>query len=233
MKESTPRAPWKRGWKDTREACKDRGETEERLDELMIWALPCAVDDDIQAADASPAAYPTELDLKYNQWLIERAREHDWDSEQRRRAESWGKRLSREPEILARRLAWTRQGSLWLSRRWEELGAALVERGGWTKLQRRLACNLLGIPKLFRETTREVPACNDTAALAELVRRELERHRMNRETRLNRTDALDRKVWQGIRDIEAMNHLPAWYYHRRLRARYREIHRRKNRQQGV
>jgi hypothetical protein len=174
--------------KATMEACKDRTETEALLDELSVWICPADINTGDKPADQTRAGPPRELSADYDEWFIQRGRQYDWDSEQRRRAESKGKRLGRQPEI-AHVLANSLQGSLWLTQRWEELGAALVEKGRWTKLQRRLAFNLLGVSKIFRDTSKAVPPEHDRASLADLVRRELERHRERREKYLNRKDS--------------------------------------------
>jgi hypothetical protein len=228
MKASGPRRPLKRGMKATMEACKDRTETETLLDELSVWMRPADSNTGEKAADQTQPRPPRELSVEYDEWFIQRGRQYNWDSEQRRRAESMGKRLGREPEI-AHRMESSLQGSLWLSRRWEELGAALVEKGRWTKLQRRLAFNLLGVSKIFRDTSQAVPPEHDRASLANLVQRELERHRERREKYLNRRDSYERESWLGIRDLEALNHLPLWYF--RVPLRYQQRYRyRKHRQ---
>ena len=81
----------------------------------------------------------------------ERAGLH-WEEDRLRAAEELGATLAKNPPLIARRLAATKQGCDWLIARWETLAAELESLGAWDAPHRSHALDLLGVPSEFRNT---------------------------------------------------------------------------------
>ncbi|MEO6810610.1 MAG: hypothetical protein ABI353_15955, partial [Isosphaeraceae bacterium] len=93
-----------------------------------------------------------------------------WDDDHALRIEELAAKLPRNPSRTVAALRTTRHGAVWLIERWQSLGDALEGPGCWDDSQRRLALNLLGTPKEFRDCSAALPADADLAALKTLVR---------------------------------------------------------------
>ena len=75
-----------------------------------------------------------------------------WDDDRSLEAKALGKRLASSPEEVAALLRKTPQGCDWLIDRWAQLAYAAREGDGrWTDEQTRLAFDLLGTPREFRQ----------------------------------------------------------------------------------
>ena len=74
-----------------------------------------------------------------------------WDADREAEAEELGRKLSRSPSLVLHQLRRSKQGCAWLLARWQGLGRALENTGAWTDAQKKLALDLLGTPKEFRE----------------------------------------------------------------------------------
>ena len=73
-----------------------------------------------------------------------------WDDDRALEAKALGKRLATSPEEVAALLRKTPQGCDWLLDRWAQLAHA-AKQGEWTEEQARLAFDLLGTPREFRQ----------------------------------------------------------------------------------
>ena len=92
-----------------------------------------------------------------------------WEEDRRKSVEDFATRLSKEPERIARGLRRSRQGTDWLIERWTRLAAIAKEVGAWSDDQRRLAFDMLGVPRDLRNLTIDVPAADDATALIALA----------------------------------------------------------------
>ena len=112
--------------------------------------------------------------------------ETSWDEDGAAAADRKAKGLQDQPYDVARELGRSKHGTLLLISRWEALGEAVAANQGLDESQIQMAYDLLAIPKVLRNGSRQVPAANDAPALASLVERELTRHRTNLERSLER-----------------------------------------------
>jgi hypothetical protein len=99
---------------------------------------------------------------------VDRA-EHCWEHDRRMSVEHYASRLSKDPKRISRGLRRSRQGTEWLIECWEMLGEIAHEIGRWDDDQRRLAFDMLGVPRELRSGTTRVPGGDDTPALVALV----------------------------------------------------------------
>jgi len=120
--------------------------------------------------------------------------ETHWDEDAAAREDRRAKGLQDEPYDVARELGRSKHGTLLLISRWEALGEAVAANQGLDESQIQMAYDLLAIPKVLRNGSRQVPAANDAPALAALVDRELGRHRTNLQRSLNAADESDREM---------------------------------------
>ena len=67
----------------------------------------------------------------------------------------------------------SRQGTDWLIERWTRLAAIAREVGAWNEDQRRLAFDMLGVPRDLRNLTIDVPAADDATALIALAEKQI------------------------------------------------------------
>ena len=133
----------------------------------------------------------TEL-LTLNKERILEKDESTWRDERTEAADRLARRFPDEPYETARALARTKYGTLLLISRWKSLGEAVASNQAFNEEQVHMAYNLLAVPKVLRDGSRQVPAANDGPALAALVERELAQHQAKLEQALNRRDELDR-----------------------------------------
>jgi hypothetical protein len=82
------------------------------------------------------------------------------------------KRLPQAPERLIRHLRASKQGAEWIEKAWSRLDEALEVSGGWDEIQLSLAYDLLGVPQMFRNSTRALPPASDLPGLKAVVARE-------------------------------------------------------------
>lgn len=82
--------------------------------------------------------------------LVERAT-HFWEQDRSHAAEVLGKQLSRDPSLVASSLRQTRQGCDWLITRWNRLAERAQAGTAWSPEQCRLAHDLMGTPREFRD----------------------------------------------------------------------------------
>jgi hypothetical protein len=132
--------------------------------------------------------------LVEQQRLMDRART-SW-AEDRRKAieEQLVKRLTHDCERLIGLLKESRQGTEWVLQRWSRLGEALETGVGWDEILRSQAYDLLGVPPMFRESTRELPPADDLAGLKAVVAREQAALRQSLEDHLIASDEADRAM---------------------------------------
>jgi hypothetical protein len=88
-----------------------------------------------------------------------------WDEDRERDIEELAARLPKDPARVARRLRSSAHGCQWLFARWEALGQALVDQGGWNEAQVNLAFHLLGVGPDLRN---QYPQLNVNASLDDL-----------------------------------------------------------------
>jgi hypothetical protein len=78
-----------------------------------------------------------------------------WDDDRSLEAKILGGKLAESPEVVVEGLRRTPHGCDWLIDRWSRLADAARDSGGlWTEVQVRLALDLTGTPKAFRDGRR-------------------------------------------------------------------------------
>ena len=117
-----------------------------------------------------------------------------WSEDRAESAERLARKLPDEPFEVARQLGRTKHGTLLLIARWQSLGDAIASNQRIDEAQIQMAYDLLAIPVVLRNGSRQVPAANDAPALAALVAREVARHQERLEQMLNRRDESDREA---------------------------------------
>jgi hypothetical protein len=112
-----------------------------------------------------------------------------WDDDRKLEAQVLAAKLAAAPEEVVEGLRRTPQGCDWLIDRWSRLADTARDVGSWTEVQVRLALDLTGTPKAFREgrrpwdlrpTTPGVPSpasADELVAFAAGQLEELNRHR--------------------------------------------------------
>jgi hypothetical protein len=125
------------------------------------------------------------LDLRR---VLDRAAGPCWEVDAKGRAQRLAAKLPSDPARVAWELECTRQGTLLLIYHWKCLGDTIANNGGLDDGQRALAFDLLGVPHVLRNGSRQVPAGSDAPALAALVSRETARHEANLDAVLNDRD---------------------------------------------
>jgi hypothetical protein len=95
---------------------------------------------------------------------------------------------------VARELGRSKHGALLLISRWEALGEAVAANQRLDEAQIQMAYDLLAIPKVLRNGSRQVPAADNAPALAAMVNREIARHRTNLQRSLDAADQSDREM---------------------------------------
>lgn len=113
-----------------------------------------------------------------------------WDGDQRNAIESLGTHLATDPSRIVRALRQTSQGADWLIERWEGLGEAATQNGGWNDDQRRLAFDLLGTPLELRDGRRLLPVEADGETLQALVTQQVDELRRLKSEVLDELDAI-------------------------------------------
>lgn len=115
-----------------------------------------------------------------------------WTDERRSEIEVLGRRLKKNPAEVALKLSMSSQGCDWLIERWEWLLAKLEDGEGWSKRDRALVQDLMGIEPDFRRKKKgEKPPEGDEllAHRRELAEGEMERLKIRKYERLNDLDA--------------------------------------------
>jgi hypothetical protein len=120
--------------------------------------------------------------------VLDRAAGPCWEVDAKARAQRLAAKLPSDPARVAWELECTRQGTLLLIYHWNCLGDAIANNSGLDDGQRALAFDLLGVPQVLRNGSRQVPPGSDAPALAALVARETARHQANLDTVLNDRD---------------------------------------------
>jgi hypothetical protein len=132
--------------------------------------------------------------LTINQERVLGRVETSWDADAAAREDRRARKLEDQPYDVARELGRSKHGTLLLISRWEALGEAVAANQRLDEAQIQMAYDLLAIPKVLRNGSRQVPPADDAPALAGLVERELARHRANLEHSLNASDQSDREM---------------------------------------
>ena len=132
--------------------------------------------------------------LTINQERVLSRVETSWDEDAAAREDRRAKGLQDQPYDVARELGRSKHGTLLLISRWEALGEAVAVNQRLDEAQIQMAYDLLAIPKVLRNGSRQVPAADNAPALTTLVERELARHRANLERSLNASDQSDRAM---------------------------------------
>jgi len=118
-----------------------------------------------------------------------------WEVDRECEAEELGERLAKSPAKVLRSLRRTRQGCAWLISRWEGLGRILEAKGDWDGPQKRLALDLLGTPKEFREGP--TPLDGDRRALLRDQLAELDALKAGSLDELDEHDRADAEIGLG------------------------------------
>ena len=108
-----------------------------------------------------------------------------WEHDRRMSVEVYAARISKDPQRIARGLRGSCQGSDWLIERWEILGTIALETGRWDDDQRRLAFDMLGVPRELRTVSNKVPGGDDVAGLIALVETQITKLRDEQEAVLD------------------------------------------------
>ena len=132
--------------------------------------------------------------LTINQERVLGRVETSWDEDAAAREDRRAKGLQDQPYDVARELGRSKHGTLLLISRWEALGEAVAANQRLDEAQIQMAYDLLAIPKVLRNGSRQVPAADNAPALTALVERELARHRANLARSLNASDQSDRAM---------------------------------------
>ena len=132
--------------------------------------------------------------LTINQERVLGRVETHWDEDAAAREDRRAKGLQDQPYDVARELGRSKHGTLLLISRWEALGEAVAANQRLDEAQIQMAYDLLAIPKVLRNGSRQVPAADNAPALSAMVNRELARHRTNLERSLNAADQSDREM---------------------------------------
>jgi hypothetical protein len=117
-----------------------------------------------------------------------------WDADRSAAAEHKARGLEARPFDVARELERSKHGALLLISRWKSLGEAVATNLGLDEAQIQMCYDLLAIPKVLRNGSRQVPAANDAPALLAMVTREISRHEANLARELNARDESDREL---------------------------------------
>ena len=117
-----------------------------------------------------------------------------WEQDRWMSVENFASRLSKDPQRIARGLRSSQQGADWLIERWETLGTIASEMGRWDDDQRRLAFDMLGVPRELRTITNRVPGGDDTAGLIALVETQVARLRDDQEAVLDDLNDAERAM---------------------------------------
>ena len=120
-----------------------------------------------------------------------------WDEDRMVAVEDVGARLRNDPSRVVARLRSTTHGADWLIRRWEILRDDLRSTGVWDDDQRRLAFDLLGVPRECRTGFHTVPRGDDLEALEALVLEQIDRLRDKQVEILDDLDESERLLMMG------------------------------------
>lgn len=115
--------------------------------------------------------------------VVERVLDY-WEDDRRTWALNLAARLAADPARVAHKLALKKQGAEHMIGLWEGLAKALESQPDWDEEQRKLASDLLGVRPELRSAKAPLPPAGDTAALAALAAKEIERLRKDVEERL-------------------------------------------------
>jgi hypothetical protein len=170
--------------------------------QLRVWLRPEGAFDGIFVDQMALALSELEFHYHVMQADILRAIEDAstrWDEDRRAQVLEIARRLSRDPQGVARTLEQTWHGAEYLVDHWRMLRATVAERGGLNEAQRWLAFDLLGVPHHLRAGTKAVPAENDKPALLALANREILRLQTRQEEVLRKLDSMEQELaLQGL-----------------------------------
>ena len=124
---------------------------------------------------------------------VERAGSSRWEDDRREQAEKLAKRLPTEPYRVARALARSKYGALYLIDKLTALGDVIATNGGLNDSQRDALLDALGIDHVVRDGCK-VPAGNDGPGLAAVVEREKARLEASVERSLNDRDRSEQRA---------------------------------------
>ena len=108
-----------------------------------------------------------------------------WERDRRMSVEDYAAGISKHPQRIAQGLRSSRQGTDWLIERWETLGEIARQTRRWDDDQRRLAFDMLGVPRELRILTNKVPGGDDTTGLIALADTQVEKLRDDQEAVLD------------------------------------------------
>ena len=111
-----------------------------------------------------------------------------WPDDRREHAEKLGARLPKAPARIARELARTKYGALYLIDQLTSLGESIASNGCLDTTQRDCLMDVFGVDPVFRNGCRKVPAGNDGPGLAAVVEQEKARLSTKLERELNTRD---------------------------------------------
>ncbi len=111
-----------------------------------------------------------------------------WEQDRMTTVANFACRLSKDPQRIAQGLEGSRHGCDWLIENWELLGAIARETGRWDDDQRRLAFDMLGVPRELRSVMTRVPAGDDVAGLIALAEARVAKLREDQEAVLDDLD---------------------------------------------
>ena len=139
------------------------------------------------------------IDIAEQQLTVDQERvldrvENSWHIDRAAAADRLAQKLQDQPYDVARELGRSKYGALLLISRWESLGQAAASNLGLDDSQIQMAYDLLAVPKVLRNGSRQVPAATDVPALLALVEREIAMHRANLTRTLNWMDQSEREA---------------------------------------
>ena len=141
---------------------------------------------------------------------LSRRAEANWDEDRRIEVEILARRMKKHPAEVALKLSTTSAGCDWLIGRWEWLLGKLDDGEAWTKADRSLAQDLLGIEPSFRRKRKgaKPPEGDDLAAhRREVAEAEIERLKIRKYERLDDLDAEQRDCMIHGLDIRGIPEL--------------------------
>ena len=141
----------------------------------------------------------TQHEMMVREVLSRRAGTALWDDDRRLAAVILGDRLAKRPDRVAKQLRQTSQGCDWLLQRWEALGSALMNEGGWDGARRSTALDLLGVPHDLRDGPTPLdpePGAPERKALADLVIAEMDELQALKDESLDDLDGFEQGAAQ-------------------------------------
>jgi hypothetical protein len=117
-----------------------------------------------------------------------------WADDRREEAEKLGNRLSKAPYRIARALARTKYGALYLIDKLTSIGESITANRSLDAEQRDYLFDVLGVDPVLRNGSLKVPAANDASGLARVVENERARLSLKVERELDARDQAEQNA---------------------------------------